>query len=134
MATANGTVIESRRKGGNGKYLKVKHNSTYSTQYLHMKNRNVKVGDFVKQGDIIGWVGMTGNTGGPHVCYRFWKNGKQVDPFRQKLPEAEPISERLKIEFLDFIQPLKTQLDNIQYQDDKLEIQMNENLITQIDN
>ena len=91
LATANGTVTESRRRGGNGKYVKIRHNATYSTQYLHMKNRNVKKGDFVKQGDVIGWVGMTGNTGGPHVCYRFWKNGKQVDPFRQKLPEAEPI-------------------------------------------
>ena len=113
LATANGTVVESRRKGGNGKYVKIKHNSIYSTQYLHMKNRNVKVGQFVKQGDVIGWVGMTGNTGGPHVCYRFWKNGKQVDPFRQKLPEAEPISDSLKKQYLEFIKPLKTQLDNI---------------------
>ena len=130
MATANGTVVESRRKGGNGKYVKIKHNSTYSTQYLHMKNRNVKVGDFVKQGDIIGWVGMTGNTGGPHVCYRFWKNGKQVDPFRQKLPEAEPISEELKVKYLDFIQPLKIQIDDIQFENDILEKKLNENLIT----
>ncbi|MCB0399924.1 MAG: peptidoglycan DD-metalloendopeptidase family protein, partial [Winogradskyella sp.] len=78
MATANGTVIESTRRGGNGKYVKIRHNATYSTQYLHMKAQNVKKGQYVKQGDIIGWVGMTGNTGGPHVCYRFWKNGKQV--------------------------------------------------------
>ena len=49
-----------------------------------MKRRKVKVGQYVKQGDVIGWVGMTGNTSGPHVCYRFWKNGRQVDPFKQK--------------------------------------------------
>ena len=55
--------MESTRKGGNGKYVKIRHNSTYSTQYLHMSKRLVKVGDFVKQGDIIGRVGMTGNTG-----------------------------------------------------------------------
>ena len=133
MATANGTVTESRRKGGNGNYVKIKHNATYSTQYLHMQKRKAKVGDFVKQGDVIGWVGMTGNTGGPHVCYRFWKNGKQVDPFRQKLPEAEPISEELKIDYLEFIQPLKIQLDNIQFKDEELEEQLNDNLITQID-
>ena len=60
--------------------MKIKHNTTYSTQYLHMRKRKVKRGDFVKQGDVIGWVGMTGNTSGPHVCYRFWKNGRQVDP------------------------------------------------------
>ena len=53
MATANGTVIESTRRGGNGKYVKIRHNSTYSTQYLHMKNRNVKVGDYVKQGQTL---------------------------------------------------------------------------------
>ena len=86
LATANGTVVESRRKGGNGNYVKIRHNATYSTQYLHMSKRLVSVGSYVKQGDVIGKVGMTGNTGGPHVCYRFWKNGKQVDPFRQKLP------------------------------------------------
>lgn len=133
MATANGTVVESTRKRGNGKYVKIKHNSTYSTQYLHMKNRNVKVGDFVKQGDVIGWVGMTGNTAGPHVCYRFWKNGKQVDPFRQKLPEAKPISDSLKVKYLEFIQPLKAQLDAIQFIDEMSQDQEAETLVTQTD-
>ncbi|WP_299366570.1 peptidoglycan DD-metalloendopeptidase family protein [Winogradskyella sp.] len=113
MATANGTVIESTRRGGNGKYVKIRHNATYTTQYLHMKAQNVKKGQYVKQGDIIGWVGMTGNTGGPHVCYRFWKNGKQVDPFKQKLPEAEPISDSLKAKYLEYIKPIKQRLDNI---------------------
>jgi murein DD-endopeptidase MepM/ murein hydrolase activator NlpD len=80
-----------------------------------MKNRNVKVGDYVKQGDVIGWGGMTGNTGGPHVCYRFWKNGRQVDPFRQKRPEAEPNSDSLKVEYLEFIKPIKLQLDAISF-------------------
>ena len=117
-ATANGTVTESTRRGGNGKYVKIRHNATYETQYLHMSTRLVKVGDFVKQGDVIGKVGMTGNTGGPHVCYRFWKNGKQVDPFREKLPEAKPISDSLKVKYLDFIKPIKYQLDNIFFEPD----------------
>ena len=56
---------------------------------------------------------MTGYTSGPHVCYRFWKNGRQVDPFRQKLPEAKPISENLKNKYLAEIEPLKYQLDCI---------------------
>ena len=134
-ATANGTVIESRRKGGNGNYVKIKHNSMYSTQYLHMQKRKAKVGDFVKQGDVIGWVGMTGNTSGPHVCYRFWKNGKQVDPFKQKLPEAEPISDSLKALYLEFINPIKSQLDNIEFNSDPLEIIADEkNLITEVKN
>ncbi len=115
MATANGTVTESTRRGGNGKYVKIRHNATYETQYLHMSKRLVKVGEFVKQGDIIGKVGMTGNTGGPHVCYRFWKNGKQVDPFKQKLPEAKPISDSLKDNYLEFIKSTKYKLDNINF-------------------
>ena len=113
LATANGTVTESTRKAGNGKYVKIRHNATYSTQYLHMSKRLVKVGDYVKQGDVIGKVGMTGNTGGPHVCYRFWKIGKQVDPLRQKLPDAKALSPELKSDFQAFIAPLKQQLDSI---------------------
>jgi murein DD-endopeptidase MepM/ murein hydrolase activator NlpD len=132
LATANGTVTESTRKGGNGKYVKIRHNATYSTQYLHMSKRAVKVGQFVKQGDIIGYVGMTGNTGGPHVCYRFWKNGKQVDPFREKLPEAEPISESLKVKYLDFIQPIKIQLDNIQFENKESLNVFSRDIITQL--
>ena len=113
MATADGTVSKSERKRANGNYVKIRHNATYDTQYLHMKKRNVKVGEFVRQGDIIGWVGMTGNTGGPHVCYRFWKNGKQVDPFTLDLPASEPMEESLKPKFFDFIEFRKRQLDEI---------------------
>lgn len=113
MSTANGTVIESRYRGGNGNYVKIRHNSVYTTQYLHMKKRAVKKGDYVKQGQVIGYVGMTGNTSGPHVCYRFWKNGKQVDPFRQKLPEADPIREDLKADYFLFIASIKEELDEI---------------------
>ena len=131
MATANGTVTESRRRGGNGKYVKIRHNATYETQYLHMSKRKAKVGQFVKQGDVIGWVGMTGNTGGPHVCYRFWKNGKQVDPFKQKLPEAKPISDSLKTEYLEFIKPIKYQLDNIFFKPQEIDEEPEQTIITQ---
>lgn len=113
-ATASGTVVKSGYTRGNGNYVKIKHNGTYSTQYLHMDKRGVKVGQFVKQGDYIGTVGMTGNTSGPHVCYRFWKNGKQVDPLRQKLPEAKPISKELKKRYLTYMLPVKNQLDSIE--------------------
>ena len=116
IATASGTVTKSEKRGGNGNYVKLKHNSIYSTQYLHMKRRKVKVGEYVKQGEVIGWVGMTGNTGGPHVCYRFWKNGREVDPFKQKLPAAEPLKKSLKPKFLEFMKPLKYQLENKELQ------------------
>ena len=115
MTTADGRVIKSSYSKGNGNYVTVKHNNTYSTQYLHMRRRKVKVGQYVKQGDVIGWVGMTGFTSGPHVCYRFWKNGIQVDPFKQKLPEAKPISSKLKSIFLDYKIPLKERLNCITF-------------------
>jgi murein DD-endopeptidase MepM/ murein hydrolase activator NlpD len=113
MSTANGTVIESSYTRANGRYVKVRHNNTYDTQYLHMRKSNVKVGQFIEQGDIIGWVGMTGNTSGPHVCYRFWKNGIQVDPFKQKLPEAKPINESLKKKYFSDIVLIKSELDSV---------------------
>jgi murein DD-endopeptidase MepM/ murein hydrolase activator NlpD len=115
LATAKGIVIKSAYSRGNGNYVTIKHNNTYSTQYLHMKRRNVTVGEWVNQGQIIGLVGMTGYTSGPHVCYRFWKNGRQVDPFKQKLPDAKPISKELKIDYLNAIADLKTQLDCISF-------------------
>ena len=116
MATASGKVVKSSYTRGNGYYVKIKHNKTYSTQYLHMQKRGrVKQGSYVKQGDIIGKIGMTGNTSGPHVCYRFWKNGKQVDPFKQKLPPGKPIPKNLNSKFTQYLTPLKTRLDNINY-------------------
>ena len=112
-STANGTVVKSGYTKGNGYYVTVSHNATYSTQYLHMKKRGLKVGTYVKQGDKIGEVGMTGFTSGPHVCYRFWKNGRQVDPLKQKLPEAKPISDSLKRKYLTYLAPIKDKLDSM---------------------
>jgi len=112
-ATASGRVEKSGYTRANGYYIKIKHNATYSTQYLHMRKKGLKVGTQVKQGDKIGEVGMTGYTSGPHVCYRFWKNGKQVDPLKQKLPEAKPISDELRLKYLAYMEPVKYKLDNI---------------------
>ena len=113
LSTANGTVTEVSYTRANGNYVKVKHNNTYTTQYLHMQKANVKVGQFVEQGDVIGFVGVTGYTSGPHVCYRFWKDGREVDPFKQKLPEAKPINESLKQKYLNDIILIKSQIDSI---------------------
>ena len=73
----------------------------------------VKRGQHVTQGQIIGKVGSTGLATGPHVCYRFWKNGVQVDPLRLKLPNTEPMNENVKGKYLQYIKPLKEELDNI---------------------
>jgi murein DD-endopeptidase MepM/ murein hydrolase activator NlpD len=120
LATANGRVEESTRRGGNGKYVKIRHNNVYSTQYLHMKSQKVKKGDYVKQGDVIGWVGMTGNTSGPHVCYRFWKNGKQVDPLKEKLPSAEPLPKNILEKYLVEILPKKGRIDQMNFENQPL--------------
>ncbi len=122
ISTANGVVVKSRYRGGNGNYVKIKHNSTYSTQYLHMKKRKVKVGDVVKQGDVIGWIGMTGSTGGPHVCYRFWKNGREVDPFKQKLPSADPMKKEVIPFYKEYIKSIKEELDVMPFPRKQLEI------------
>ena len=110
-ATANGVVSKSGYTRGNGNYVKIKHTNKYSTQYLHMSRRAVRVGERVKQGEVIGYVGSTGLATGPHVCYRFWVYGKQVDPYKQDLPQAEPMPEHLKKPYLEYIIDLKEKLD-----------------------
>jgi len=111
--TASGVVEQSGFTAGNGNFVKVKHNGTYSTQYLHMSKILVRRGQRVSQGQVIGLVGSTGLATGPHVCYRFWKNGKQVDALRLKLPSGEPMSGRNKERYIADITPLKFQLDSV---------------------
>ncbi len=111
--TADGVVIASRYTKYNGNYVKVRHNSKYTTQYLHMSKRLVSRGEHVAQGEVIGLVGQTGLATGPHVCYRFWVNGRQVDPYQQDLPSGEPLPDSLKAEFYQHINPLKQKLQNI---------------------
>lgn len=114
--TADGVVIASSYTRGNGNYVKVRHNAKYTTQYLHMSKRNVKKGEYVKQGDIIGFVGSTGLATGPHVCYRFWVNGKQVDPYRQHLPSSKPLDKKLVPDYKkNIVEPLKSELDSIPF-------------------
>lgn len=113
MATAAGVVIDSRYTRFNGNYVKIKHNSTYTTQYLHMSRRAVKVGQHVNQGQVIGYVGSTGLATGPHVCYRFWKNGQQVDPLHQKFPAAEPVDARDTAYFKQLVEKEMAQLNQL---------------------
>ena len=95
VTTANGTIVSASYTKNNGNFVKVRHNGTYTTQYLHMSKikPGIRKGVYVKQGDEIGYVGSTGLATGPHVCYRFWVNGKQVDPYKQDLPPGDPIKE-----------------------------------------
>lgn len=99
MAVGDGVVSDASFTSGNGNYVKIRHNGTYETQYLHMSKRAVKKGQRVQQGDVIGYVGSTGLATGPHVCFRFWKNGVQVDHLREEFPAADPIPDSLRDAF-----------------------------------
>lgn len=113
MTTAAGVVEQAGYTAGNGNFVKVKHDKTYSTQYLHMSKILVRRGQRVKQGQIIGKVGSTGLATGPHVCYRFWKNGVQVDALKLKLPNSQAMESRNLPRFKEQIRPLKQQLDSV---------------------
>lgn len=92
-SVGDGIVLEARYKSNNGNYVKIRHNATYTTQYLHMSKiaSGLHAGDRVRQGQTIGFVGSTGLATGPHLCYRFWKNGVQVDALRADLPASQPV-------------------------------------------
>ncbi len=94
LTVADGKITEASYGRNNGYFVKVKHNNIFTTQYLHMSKfaKGIKPGKHVKQGEVIGYVGSTGLATGPHVCFRFWRNGKQVDPYKQNdLPEGDPV-------------------------------------------
>jgi len=115
MTVGDGVITEARYSKFNGNYVKVKHNGTYTTQYLHMSKiaSGMKPGTRVKQGQTIGYVGSTGLATGPHVCFRFWKYGKQVDHRREKIPPSEPIQDAYRSEFDQHLEKWKARLDNI---------------------
>ena len=115
--TADGIIDAATYNNFNGNYVKVRHNETYSTQYLHMSKiaKGIRPGVRVKQGQTIGYVGSTGLATGPHVCYRFWKNGVQVDPFKTKLPPSDPISDASRIHFEFYRDSLTQILDSIPF-------------------
>ncbi|ANQ51209.1 peptidoglycan DD-metalloendopeptidase family protein [Flammeovirga sp. MY04] len=109
----DGEIVAAGYSKYNGNYVKVRHNSVYTTQYLHMNKikKGIRRGVMVKQGDVIGFVGKTGLATGPHLCFRFWKNGKQVDPRRQEIPSSDPLPDSLLGDYHKYIMPIKLELD-----------------------
>jgi murein DD-endopeptidase MepM/ murein hydrolase activator NlpD len=101
---AAGTVTEAQRKGGNGLYVKIRHDKMYETQYLHMSKLGggIHAGTRVAQGQTIGYVGSSGLATGPHVCFRFWKHGKQVNHLKENFPDPDPMSKEDLPKFLEF--------------------------------
>ncbi|MFA3781521.1 peptidoglycan DD-metalloendopeptidase family protein [Melioribacteraceae bacterium 4301-Me] len=120
LSVGDGIVTEATYKAYNGNYVKIRHNSTYSTQYLHMSKiaKGIKPGVRVKQGQVIGYVGSTGLATGPHVCFRFWKNGRQVDPFREKIPPSKPIDPKNREAFFTLRDELLKKLNSASNQND----------------
>lgn len=114
-AASDGVVTHAQYKSGNGNYVKIKHNENLATQYLHMSKiaTGIKRGIKVRRGQTIGYVGSTGLATGPHLCYRFWKNGVQVDALKVKLPPAEPIMAENKTEFDSLMHNFRGRLDGM---------------------
>jgi murein DD-endopeptidase MepM/ murein hydrolase activator NlpD len=120
-ATGDGTVIAARYSKYNGRFVKIRHNSTYSTQYLHMNRikSGIRTGVRVNQGDVIGFVGSTGLATGPHICYRFWKHGRQVNPMTQDIPASEPVKEETMKAFKEVKKKFMAQLEEIDFDQQK---------------
>lgn len=115
VSVADGVVVTASYTSGNGNFVKIQHDQTYTTQYLHMSKfaKGIKKGVRVSQGEVIGYVGSTGLATGPHLCYRFWKNGKQVDPFKEQPQATEPLPDKYKDDFIQKTAPLRKQLEQI---------------------
>lgn len=98
MSIGDGTVISKGWGGGGGNTVKIRHNSVYTTAYLHLSKyaAGLKVGDRVHQGQVIGYVGMTGTATGPHLDFRVWKNGSPINPLTMESPSGDPIREEFK--------------------------------------
>jgi len=113
MSTGDGVVVKAGYDKNNGKYVKIRHNGVYTTQYLHMSRfaSGIKRGRNVRQGEVIGYVGSTGLATGPHLCYRFWKNGRQVNPSKEDIPSVEPVGKEYLDRFNGQMANLKQQLD-----------------------
>lgn len=116
-SVGEGIIVEAQYKSNNGNYVKIRHNATYTTQYLHMSRiaQNIKPGMRVHQGQTIGYVGSTGLASGPHLCYRFWRNGVQVDALRVDLPASEPVKKDQMDSFTRLKDDLKGKLDQIPF-------------------
>lgn len=116
-SVGDGIVEEAQYKSNNGNYVKVRHNGTYTTQYLHMSRiaEGVRAGTKVRQGQTIGYVGSTGLATGPHLCYRFWRNGVQVDALRVELPPSQPVRKDAMESFDTVKQAISKKLDVIPF-------------------
>ena len=116
MTIGDGTVISVKYEGAGGNTVRIRHNSVYTTAYLHLSKyaKGLKAGQRVRQGEVIGYVGSTGRSTGPHLDFRVWKNGSPINPLKMESPPAEPVKEENRKAFEAAYTDYKAQIDTIQ--------------------
>lgn len=116
MTIGDGVITSMKYEGAGGNTIRIRHNSVYSTAYLHLSGyaKGLKVGQRVRQGDVIGYVGSTGRSTGPHLDFRVWKNGTPVNPLKMDSPPAEPLKQENMDAFTQTWQSYQNQIDMIQ--------------------
>ena len=116
MSIGDGVVTSVKYEGAGGNTVRITHNSVYKTAYLHLSKyaKGLKVGQRVRQGEVIGYVGSTGRSTGPHLDFRVWKNGSPVNPLKMDSPPAEPLKGEHKTAFEGMAEKYKAQIDTIQ--------------------
>ena len=116
MTIGDGVVTSVKYEGAGGNTVRIRHNSVYSTAYLHLSKyaKGLKAGQRVRQGEVIGYVGSTGRSTGPHLDFRVWKNGTPINPLNMESPPAEPIKDSNKEAFAETSAKYKAQIDSIQ--------------------
>lgn len=115
MTIGDGTVTSVKHEGAGGKTVRIRHNSVYSTAYLHLSKyaKGLKAGQRVRQGEVIGYVGSTGRSTGPHLDFRVWKNGSPINPLKMDSPPAEPLKEENREAFAAAHVSYRAQIDTI---------------------
>ena len=116
MTIGDGVITSMKYEGAGGNTVRIRHNSVYSTAYLHLSKygKGLKVGQRVRQGDVIGYVGSTGRSTGPHLDFRVWKNGSPINPLKMDSPPAEPLKAEFKDEFAAAYRDYQHEIDAIQ--------------------
>ena len=119
MSIGDGVVTSKKYEGAGGNTVRIRHNSVYSTAYLHLSGyaKGLKVGQRVRQGEVIGYVGSTGRSTGPHLDFRVWKNGSPINPLKMESPPAEPLKKENLEDFELVHKKYRAQVDSIYARD-----------------
>ena len=115
MSIGDGVVTSRKYEGAGGNTVRIRHNSVYSTAYLHLSGyaKGLKVGQRVRQGEVIGYVGSTGRSTGPHLDFRVWKNGSPINPLKMDSPPAEPLKKDNMPAFVKTAAACRARIDTI---------------------